>query len=133
MHTVYLCRDTVIFFPNVSASLDLTPEFSNPCYICHLEPKRERFNFGTSSMGIKVSALHSVLRSAPCRVLLMKALVDPITCCQFHHSIRARRARWDLAAMRLCILIVTRERIADLQVMEVNLHVDGGVCDCPTL
>lgn len=68
----------------------------------------------------------------------MKASFDPLTCCQFHHLIRVRRARWDLAAMKLCILIVTRKRIA-VEIYKwwrcrspLNLHVDGGVCDCPT-
>lgn len=46
-------------------------------------------------------------------------------------------ARWDLAAMKLCILIVTRGRIA-VETFKwwrwrspLNLCVDGGVCDCP--
>lgn len=46
-------------------------------------------------------------------------------------------ARWDLAAMKLCILIVTRGRIA-VETFKwwrcrspLNVCVDGGVCDCP--
>lgn len=58
--------------------------------------------------------------------------------CVVHHSIRVRRASWDLAAMKLCVLIVTRGRTpAELYKWwrcrsPSNLHVDWGVCDCPT-
>lgn len=93
-----------------------------------------------STLAPAASALRSQLCAVfftphPGGVLLMKA---PQTCCQFHHSIRVRRASWDWAAMKLCILIVTRGR-TPVELYKwwrgwspLNLHVDWGVCDCPT-
>lgn len=100
-------------------------------------PKENALTLAPAASALR-SQLCTMCFAPPGGVLLVKASVDPITCCQFHHLIRVRRASWDSAAMKLCILIVTRGRMP-VELYKwwrcrspLNLHVDWGVCDCPT-
>lgn len=78
--------------------------------------------------------MHAGHRSTRCRVLPMKASVDN----NASSVPPLDPATWDLAAMKLRILIVTRGRTA-VETYKwwrcrrpLNLHVDRGVRDCPS-